>query len=81
MIYTMLKSTYTKLEPKVLRNCSYKDFSKESFLQDFQHGLKNNGKFSDFNDEFKQILNHQAPIKQFKLRGNTKPHINKTLQA
>ena len=34
MVYTTLKSTYTKLEPKILRNRSYKDFNKESFLQD-----------------------------------------------
>ena len=34
MVDTMLKSTYTKLEPKILRNRSYKDFNKESFLVD-----------------------------------------------
>ena len=34
MVYTMLKSTYAKLEAKILRNRSYKDFNKESFLQD-----------------------------------------------
>ena len=34
MVYTMLKSTYTKLEPKILRKRSYKDFNKESFLRD-----------------------------------------------
>ena len=28
----------------------------------------------------KKILNHHAPIKKSKLRGNTKPHINKTLR-
>ena len=80
MVYTMLKSTYAKLEPKILRNRSYKDFNKESFLQDLQHGLNNIGKFAEFNDEFKAILNHHAPIKQSKLRGNTKRHINKTLR-
>ena len=31
--------------------------------------------FGDFNDEFKEILNHQAPIKQSKLRAHTKPDI------
>ena len=36
MIYTMLKSTYAKLEPKFLRNRSYKDFKKESFLRDLK---------------------------------------------
>ena len=40
----------------------------------------NIGKFAEFNDEFKAILNHHAPIKQSKLCGNTKPHINKTLR-
>ena len=80
MVYTMLKSTYTKLEPKILRKRSYKDFNKESFLRDLQHGLNNIGNFAEFNDEFKAILDHHAPIKQSKLRGNTKPHINKTLR-
>ena len=47
MIYTMLKSTYTRLEPKILRNRSYKDFYEECFLQDLQHGLSNNGNYSD----------------------------------
>ena len=36
--------------------------------------------YSDFNNEFKEILNHHAPIKQTKVRGNTKPHINKALR-
>ena len=75
--YTTLKSTYAKLEPKMLRNRSYKDFNKESFLQDLQHGLKNIGNFAEFTNEFKEILNHPAPIK---LRGNTEPQINKTLR-
>ena len=64
IIYTMLKSTYTKLETKILRNHSGKDFNKESFLQDLQHGLNNVGSFAEINDEFKTILNHYAPIKQ-----------------
>ena len=80
MVYTMLKSTYTKLEPKILKNRSYKDFYEEYFLNDLQHGLSNNGNFNDFNNTFKEILNNHAPIKQAKVRGNTKPHINKTIR-
>ena len=63
-----------------MRNRSYKDFYEECFLQDLQHGLSNNGNYSDFNNEFKEILNHHAPIKQTKVCGNTKPHINKALR-
>ena len=80
MVYTMLKFTYTQLEPKILRNRFNKDFNKESFLRDLQHGLNNAGNFAEFNDEFKAILDHHVPIKQSKLRDNTKPHINKTLR-
>ena len=80
MVYTMLKSTYPKLEPKMLRNRSYRDYNKESFLQDIQHGLNSIGNFAEFNDEFKAILDHHTPIKQSKLRGMKKPYINKTLR-
>ena len=77
MDYTKLKSTYTKSEPKILRNRSYKDLDNESYQQDLHHGLNNIGSVAELNDEFKVILNHYASIKQLKLRGNTKPH-NKT---
>ena len=80
MVYTMLISKYTKLEPKTLRKRFYKDFNKETFLQDLQHGNNNIGNFAEFNDEFKAILDHHVPNKQSKLRGNTKPHISKTLR-
>ena len=80
MVYTMLRSTYTKLEPKTLRKRSYKDFDKKSFLRDLQHGLNNIDNFAEFHDAFKAILDHHATIKQTKLRVNTKPHINKTLR-
>ena len=76
----MLKSTYAKLEPKILRKRFYKDFNKESFLKDLQQGLNNNGKFTEFNDKFKAILNHHSPTNQSNLGGNTKSHINKTLR-
>ena len=76
----MLKSNTQSQEPKILRNRSYNDFNKEPFLQDLQYGLKKNSKFSDFNNELKEILNHYAPIKQSKPRGSTKPYINKTLR-
>ena len=57
MVYTMQKSSYAKLEPKILRNRSYKDFKKTKiFLQDLQHGLSNIGKFAEFNEEFKATL-------------------------
>ena len=80
LIYTMFKSTYTKVEPKVLSKRCFKNFSEQSFLQDLKQGLSNTGNFSDFNNEFKNTLNNHAPIKASKVRGNTKPHVNKILR-
>ena len=80
LIYTMLKSTYTKMEPKVLSKRCFKNFSEQSFLQDLKQGLSNTGNFSDFNSEFNNTLNNHAPIKTSKVRGNAKPHVNKNLR-
>ena len=77
LIYTMLKSTYTKMEPKILTKRRFKNFSEQSFLQYIKQGLSNTGNFSDFNSKFKNTLNDHAPIKTSKVRGNTKPHILK----
>ena len=80
LIYTMLKSTYTKMESKVLSRRRYKNFSEQSFLQDLKQRLSNTGKFSDFNNEFKNTLNDHPPIKTSKICGYTKPHVNKVLR-
>ena len=80
LIYTMLKSTYTKMEPKVLSKRCFKNFSEQSFLQDLKQGLSNNGNFSNFNNKFKNTLNHHAPIKTSKVHGNTKPQVNRNLR-
>ena len=80
MIYTMLRSSYPKVEPKVLRKWHYKSFFKKSFLKDLKLGFSNDYIFNHFINEFKEILDHQVPIKQTKLPGNTKPHVNKILR-
>ena len=55
----------------------FKNLSERFFLQDLKQGLSNTGNFSDFNNEFKNTLNNHALIKSSKVRGNTKPHVNK----
>ena len=72
----MLKSTYTKTEPKVLSKRCFKNFSEQSFLQ----GLSNTGNFSDFNNEFKNTLNDHVPMKTSKVGGNGKPNVNRILR-
>ena len=59
----MLKSTYTKMQPKVLTKRRFKNFSEQFFLQGLKQGLNNTSNFSDFNNEIKNTLNDHAPIK------------------
>ena len=80
LIYKILKSTYTKMESKVLTKRCSNNFSEQSFLQDLKSGLSNSGNFSDFNNEFKNTLNDHAQIKTSEVHGNTKAHINKILR-
>ena len=68
------------MDPKVLSKKFSKNFSEQSFLQDLKQGLSNTGNFSDFNNEFKNTLNNHSSIKSSKVRGNTKPHVNKILR-
>ena len=58
----------------VLRKRQYKNFSKESFIKDLKFELRNDGIFTYFNNEFKEILDHHAPIKQRKRPGKNKPN-------
>ena len=73
LIYARLKSTFNKMEPRVLSKRCFKNFSEQSFLQDLKQGLSNTGNFSNFNNEFKNTLNDHAPI-------TTKPQVNKILR-
>ena len=68
------------MELKVLSKRCFKNFSEQSFLQDLKQGLSNAANFSDFNNEFKNTLKNHAPIKTSKVRGNTKPHVNKNFR-
>ena len=76
LIYTMLKSTYTKMEPKILTKRCFKNFSKQFFLQGLKQVLSNTGNFSDFSIEFKNTLNDHASIKT----GNTKARVQTILR-
>ena len=80
LICTMLESIYTKMELNVLSKRCFKNVSEQSFLQNLKQGLGNTANFSNFNKEFKNILNDHTPIKTSNVRENIKPHVNKILR-
>ena len=68
------------MEPDVFSKRCFKNLSEQSFLQDLKQGLSKSDNFSDFNNEFKNTLNDHESIKTSKIRGNTKPHVNKIIR-
>ena len=65
IVYTLFKSTYTKLEPKVLHKQEYKNFSRESFLIYLKFGLSNNDMVSIMSSNKYEIIMHLWNRKNF----------------
>ena len=81
LIYTMLKSTYIRLPPKLIKYRSYRKFVKQDFINDLKYTLSNfDMDYDMFETIFESVLDGHAPIKSKVVRGNEKPHMNKELK-
>ena len=81
LIYTMLKTTFPKPDPKLVQYRKYKTFNFESFKVSLGNALgRCSANYDDFNQIFTFTLNQHAPKKKKWIRGNYKPHMNKTLR-
>ena len=81
MIYTMLKSSFINIEPKLLNYRDYKNFNFGNFQEDLSKALlicRNS--YDEFESAFITALDKHAPKKKKWLRGNNKPHITKPLR-
>ena len=78
MVYTMLKTTLQKSQPKQLIYRDFKNFYFESFTNDLLENIVTCDRSCDkFDRKFTTELNKHALKKKKWLRGNQKPHINK----
>ena len=81
MIYTMLKSLFINIEPKLLNYGEYKNFSFGSFKEDLSEGLLDcRNSYDEFESAFITALEKHLPKKKKWIRGNNKPHITKPLR-
>ena len=81
LIYSILKSTFEKEEPKQVIYRNYKHFQWQHFENDLKSSLNNcNGNFDIYEKTFTSALNSHAPKKVKVLRGYHKPHLNKKLR-
>ena len=82
VIFTVFRSSFVKLKPKIVKYRSYKDFTPDIFSSELSFNLNNfcNGNFSAFSSIFSSLLDRHAPMKTCYVRGNHKPHITKELR-
>ena len=80
LIYSMLKTSFQKNEPKRLIYRDYTSFSKDSFLANLSNSIKNPQCYEAFETKTAEVLDKHAPRKTKLLRGNHKPHVSKKLR-
>ena len=82
MIYTILKTTYTKLPPKIIQYRDYNKFSETDFLMDLSNALCSMipENCNEFEGQVGKILDKHAPYKKATIRGNNKPHVSKEMR-
>ena len=85
MIVTVMKTSYQKIEPRVVNYRNYKSFSNKGFRESLLENLKgklleNSDKsFTNFINTCNTMLDKQLPKKKKYVRGNQSPFMNKTL--
>ena len=82
MIYTILKTTYTKLPPKTIQYRDYNEFSEKDFLMDLANALCSmiSENYNEFEGQVGKLLDKHAPYKKATIRGNNKPHVSKAMR-
>ena len=85
MIVTVMKTSYQKIELRVINYWDYKNFSNERFRESLIENLKgkllgNSGQcFSNFINTCNTVFDKQLPEKKKYVRDNQSPFMNKTL--
>ena len=85
MIITVMKTSYRKIEQRVINYRDYKSFSNEEFRESLLEKLKeklsanSDEGFSNFINTCNTVLHKQLPKKKLYARGNQSPFMNKTV--
>ena len=80
LVYTMLKSTFTRLQAKKIYYRSYRNFLENLFSIELDSFLGSNLDYNSFENILQTVLDRHAPMKCKYIRGNEKPHMNANLK-
>ena len=80
LIYTQLKSRYSRLPPRKINYRCYNHFVENNFLTDLSLQITSSkiDEIESFGDKFVTVLDRNVPRKTRMVRGNEKPHVNRT---
>ena len=79
LIFSFLKTTFTKMPPNKLQYRNYKKFEVHSFLQDVEQ-LPEKISYTEWEKNVVKTLNKHAPLETKVIRGNDKSFITKNLR-
>ena len=81
-MYTNLKTTLSRLPPRVVRFRSYRSLSEEHFRAELCQKVSEcqSDRYEDLERIYLETLNKYAPMKTISIRGNNKPHMTKDLR-
>ena len=85
-MHLILKTAFQKKERKILiqrdfKKITYTDFQSELNLNLSEPNSRNSYVYCTFDKSFVEVLDKYVPKKRKSLRGNHKPHVNKTLHS
>ena len=87
LTFTVLKTSFQKLKPRIIKYRDYKKFDNLLFASDLERELslhqnngQNDGQFSTFKSIADKVVNHHVPLKEKHIRGNQGSFMNKNLK-
>ena len=82
-MYSIVKTSFQKEEPKILIYHYFKKFTYTDFQSELinKPNSRNSNEYCTFEKSFEQVLDTRAPKRRKILRGNHTPHVNKTLHS
>ena len=81
LTFTVLKTSFQKLKPKIIKYRDYKHFNEVNFLNQLNISLESRSfsTYQDFEKRFLHVFNSFAPVKRKTVRANHAPFMIKKL--
>ena len=84
LVLTVLKTTFRKKPPKVVRYRNYRLYNRQNYINDLNLSLAGTDlhhiSSDDYNDLLLRVLDVHAPLKMKYIRGNDQPFMNSELR-